>query len=140
MRSRWVVLTAIVAAGASSGCDFVFGLGDPQPCEARSFDGVTPHAITVADAFTMSRDQSFAVLQIDGALFQASPIDAVPVPIDLGVYTNTAFPLAAEGTPLFYTASIEPPKLLGALRGDAASWRLDATVPPATYAGTPSAD
>ncbi|HEY5926720.1 MAG TPA: hypothetical protein VIV11_33770, partial [Kofleriaceae bacterium] len=46
---------------------------------------------------------------------------------------------APEGHAVFFTAPIEPPELVGALRGETA-WQLEATVPIGTYAGTPSAD
>jgi hypothetical protein len=121
------------------GCDFVFGLtGQPDPCELASFDGEAS-AIAEADAFSVDWDQTFALIDHDGATFELALPAGEQTPIELGLYTHVTLALAPEGNAVFYTIAIEPFELRAALRGDSA-WQLDAAVPPGTFAGTPSAD
>ena len=123
-----------------AGCDLVFGVnGQPAPCELGSFDEAARTEIVEADEFSVDWDQTFAVISQVGLSWEVSLSDRIQKPIDLGVYMNLALALAPEGHAVFYTTSVEPPTLAGALRGDNA-WQLDARVPIGTYAGTPSAD
>ena len=118
----------------------MFGIsGDPGPCDTTSFASAKGVDITVAEAFSISRDRSLAVIQAEGLAYQLALPGGAPQPIDLGVYPAQNFAMSPDGDALFYTASIEPPTLLGALRSGE-SWKLDATVPKATFVGTPSAD
>jgi len=124
-----------------AGCDSVFGLvDDPKPCQPASFDGMTPTTLAVADEFSVDWDQRFAVISMDGLMYEMELPAGELVAIDLGVYMDLGLSLSPEGDALFYTAQIEPVLLRGALRTAAARWTLDATVPRGSYAGTPSGD
>lgn len=134
---RASVLGVVLLVG---GCDAVFGLsGDPGPCGSTSFATAKGVDITPAEAFSISRDRTLVVLENEGLAYQLVLPGGQPEAIDLGVYPAVSFSIAPEGGSLFYTAMIEPPLLLGAVRSGA-TWSLDATVPSGTYVGTPSAD
>lgn len=134
---------ALIAAATTSlaGCDLVFGLsGDSAPCEVASFAAATPEDIAEAEDFSFDWDDTFAVIQNVGAMYELESRTKTITPIELGPYNNYGLSLTPEGDALFYTIGIEPPELKGALRGGAAEWRLDAGTPRGTFAGTPSAD
>ena len=123
-----------------AGCDFVFGVnGQPEPCDLASFDTASATPIASADEFSVDWDQTFAVFFADGFNWQMDLPDGEPRQIDLGLYNSNNMSLTPEGDALFYTATIEPLLLQGALRGDDV-WKLGAAVPRGTFAGTPSAD
>jgi hypothetical protein len=130
----------LALALACTGCDLAFGLDGEEPCSLGSFDGAQTTDITEADDFSIDWDQTLAVYTRQGLAFEVALPSATPKPIDLGPYTMLALSLTPEGNALFYTASIEPPVLRGALRAGDAQWQLDAGVPRGSYAGTPSAD
>ena len=133
---RSIVLGVALLGG---GCDAVFGLsGDPGPCASTSFAHATGTEITVADDFSISRDRSLVVLARDGLTYQLALPGGDPMLVDLGVYPAQSLAMAPEGNALFFTAPLEPPLLLGALRAGE-GWTLDATVPRGTFVGTPSA-
>lgn len=131
-------MRALLLVASLAGCDAVLGLDDdPGPCGTGSFADASTHDVAQAWTFSMTRDASLIVLVNAGVPFQIRA-GGDPEPIDLGAYLPASFSLAPDGSSLFYTASIEPPQLLGAYRaGD--GWQLSATVPRATYVGTPSA-
>jgi hypothetical protein len=132
--ARSSVLVVLLA-----GCDLVFGVnGQPEPCELGTFDG-NPHELFAADTFSVDWDQTFAVIQKDGYNYEAKLPELTLTPVDVGIYMNVYYALAPEGDSLFYTIAVEPFELKGAVRNGAV-WRLGATVPRGTIAGTPSAD
>jgi hypothetical protein len=134
-RSSWCVLLGMCCA-----CDGVYGLaGDPGPCSATSFAAATPVDLVAAEDFSITRDRSRAVITANGLTAEVALPSGTITPIDLGVYSDLSFAITPEGDALFYTASIEPPLLQGAVRSGA-QWTLGTRVPPGTYAGTPSAD
>ena len=121
------------------GCDLVVGIDtDPSPCQLGSFAEATPVDIIEAEAFSADWDMRFAVVMSLGSSYELDLQTKALTPIDLGPYNNVGLALTPEGNALFYTTNTEPLVLKGALRGE--SWLLDATVPRATFAGTPSAD
>ena len=124
-----------------AGCDLAFGVsGQPAPCELGKFASPMQTNIVPADLFTVDWDQRFAVTMRADTIYEVSLPDLTETPIDLGPYNPSSLALAPEGGALFYTVSIEPDTLKGALRRGAGEWQLDAEVPRGTYAGTPSAD
>jgi hypothetical protein len=136
-RSRLAALAA--ATLALAGCDLVVGIDtDPTPCQLGSFADATPVDIVPAEDFSADWDMRFAVVMSQGLSFELDLATRALTPIDLGPYSNIALALTPEGNALFYTINTEPYVLKGALRGE--SWLLDATVPRATFVGTPSAD
>lgn len=134
--SRFVIALAL----ACSGCDLAFGLDGEEPCSLGSFDHAQTTDITTADDFSIDWDETLAVYTKSGLAYELALPDPTPIPVDLGPYTMLGLSLLPEGNVLFYTASIEPPTLKGALRAGDAQWLLDAGVPRGSYAGTPSAD
>ena len=131
--------TLAVATLGLAGCDLVVGIDtDPSPCELGSFAEATPVDLVAAENFSADWEMRFAVVMSEGLPYELDLETNALTPIDLGPYMNVALALTPEGNALFYTTNTEPYVLKGALRGDA--WLLDATVPRATFAGTPSAD
>jgi hypothetical protein len=123
-----------------TGCDFVFGVtGQPAACELASFADARETPIVEAEAFSVDWDQTFAVIQQRGLMYDASLPSGALTSIDVDVYMNVTLALAPEGNALLYTISVEPFELKGALRAND-TWQLDAAVPPGAFAGTPSAD
>lgn len=134
--ARSSLALALLVLGA---CDVVVGIDtDPSPCQLGSFADATPVDIVPAESFSADWDMRFAVVMSEGLSYELDLASHALTPIDLGPYVNVALALAPEGNALFYTINTEPYVLKGALRGGA--WLLDATVPRATFAGTPSAD
>lgn len=127
-----------LAALLLGGCDLVFGIdAEETPCELGAFgEGVD---VIAAEDFSFDWEETFGVVVQSGAAYEMNPVDATLAPIDIGPYVNHGLALTPEGDALFYTIVVEPLTLKGALRG-ATSWRLDASVPRGTFAGTPSAD
>lgn len=132
---------AIALVLACGGCDLAFGLdGEEEPCALGSFDGALPTDIVEAEDFSIDWDETLAVYTKSGIAYERALPSATPAVIDLGPYNMLGLSLTPEGNALFYTASIEPPVLRGALRAGDAQWQLDAGTPRGSYAGTPSAD
>lgn len=131
----------LVVAALSGGCDTVFGLdAEERPCDGSSFAAATPVDITAANMFSVSWDRSLVVFVTDGIAYERALPDGPPTPIDLGIYVDMALALTPEADALFFTAAIEPPVLMGALRSTAGAWSPAPVVPRGTFAGTPSAD
>jgi len=132
---------AIAALLSLTGCDLVFGVtGEATPCDVATFEQVTPVEFANAEDFSFDWEETFGVIHFDGVTYEINPVDASLTPIDIGPYMNSGLALTPEGDALFYTIVIEPFTLRGALRGEPATWVIDAGVPRGTYAGTPSAD
>jgi hypothetical protein len=132
--------SSVVACVALAGCDFVFGLsGQPDPCELASFADKDATTIAEADAFSVDWDQTLALLEQRGLMYELALPAGELTAIDVDVYNHVALALTPEGNALFYTIAVEPFELRGALRS-ADTWLLDAAVPAGTFAGTPSAD
>jgi hypothetical protein len=132
---------AALAAVSLAGCDIVFGVtGEATPCDLGAFDSATPEDVSPAEDFSFDWEETFGVVQLDGATYEIDPTDAALTPIDLGPYINGGLALTPEGDALFYTILIEPLTLRAALRGEPTAWVTDAGVPRGTFAGTPSAD
>jgi hypothetical protein len=137
-RSNALALAAIALLG---GCDLAFSVErENEPCQLGSFAESTPVDLAVAEDFSVDWDMTFAVLMAGGTAHELDLKTLAVTPIDLGPYANIGLALAPEGHSLFYTASVEPMLLKGALRPGANEWILDAAVPRGTFAGTPSAD
>jgi len=124
-----------------AGCDLAFGVsGQPEPCSLGKFASPTQNIVVEADLFSIDWDQQLAVITRGSDAFEVALPDETETPIELGPYSRSALALSPEGGALFYTVSIEPDTLKGALRRGAGEWQLDAEVPRGTFAGTPSAD
>jgi hypothetical protein len=136
-RSSWIALGVAVWCG---GCDLAFGV-DPeeQPCDVSSFDDARYTEITHAFDFSINWDQTRGVV-VDTFNYDLALPGGDRTPIDLGLYSPVSVALVPEGNALFYTISVEPEELHGALRNTNGTWLLGATVPRGTVAGTPSAD
>lgn len=141
MAARSSLTRAVLLALPLAGCDAVFGLdGEIDPCELGSFADVTPVDLVEAVEFSVDREMTFGVITMRGAYLELDLATNALTPIELGPYATNSLALTPEGDALLYTALHEPPILRGALRGGVAEWKLDAEVPRATLAGTPSAD
>jgi hypothetical protein len=138
-RSELVRAAGPAALLALAGCDLVVGIDtQAEPCELGSFATATPVERAEIEDFSADWDLRFAVVMSKGSAYELDLSTEELTPIDLGPYSNFGLALVPEGNALFYTIVTEPYVLKGALRGDA--WLLDAEVPRAAYAGTPSAD
>jgi len=140
-------LKLVIAIVALAGCDSVFGVTyKPKPCAVPGFDGApmtvvaqSPNPGVGAVAFSVSWDETLAVVDFDGTRYEMALPNGTPVPIDLGIYPAARYSLAPEGDALLYSAAEEPPLLQSARRTGAAAWSLGGSVPLGAYAGTPSA-
>ena len=140
-----------VAVVALAGCDSVFGLTyKPKACVVPGFDGAdattiaTPLMVDLSppvnpDLFSVSWDETIAVVDYSGIPYEIALPGGMPVKIDLGVYPSNRFSLAPEGDVLLYSASEEPPILQSARRSGPGAWSAGGDVPIGAYAGTPSA-
>lgn len=136
--SRLLVLALLGSVGA---CDAVVGIDtDAKPCTLGSFADAMPTELAPVEDFSVDWDMTFAVVMSGGLAQELDLATRTMSSIELGPYNDVALSLAPEGNAMFYTAVFEPMTLKGALRGGAAQWTLDATVPRGTFAGTPSAD
>jgi hypothetical protein len=133
---RWLALLL----GVCSGCDSVLGFDtNPGPCSSASFANAKPTTVMTAEQFSISWDQTRAVVVQRGSTWEVSPLTAKPVAIDIGPYFPMSLGLSPEGDSLLFTAALEPPTLTAVVGGNG-TWRQDPNVPVGTFAGTPSAD
>ena len=124
-----------------AGCDTVFGLDEaPTPCTPASFANASTVDVAQVDDASVSLDRTFAVVVLSGLPYvQPLPAGSARTPMTFDSYTASSLALAPEGNALLFTAVIEPPTLMGAVRVGS-GWQPDPIVPVGTYAGTPSED